>query len=146
MEHAPRDYAEPDIAERSDGLSRLAGCTIAAALGIVGWIIAVAFLAGSYWLFMAMTAHAHDALPTASQPLGWTYGWDCCSSTDCSQSSSDDISETPAGYVVKRTGEVIGYSDKRLRRSKDEFFHRCAPKGDFDAPKSLCLYVPDRGF
>lgn len=88
----------------------------------------------------------HDALPTAAQPLGWAYGWDCCSLTDCAQMPHGEIQETPQGYLVRSTGEVIAYGDKRLRQSKDEFFHRCAKNGDFKSETSLCLYTPDRGF
>ena len=90
--------------------------------------------------------YPHDAPPSRMQPLGWSYGWDCCSATDCSQMQQGEIEEGPNGYVVKRTGEVIPYNDKRIRQSKDEFFHRCAPGANFDAPKSLCLYTPGRGY
>ena len=85
-------------------------------------------------------AEAHEA------PLGWTYGFDCCASFDCKQMPEGEIGETSAGYLVRSTGEVIPYSDKRIRQSKDEFFHRCAKQGDFSSKSSLCLYRPDRGF
>lgn len=101
-------------------------------------------LAAAYLL--VQPAWPHSAPPTQSQPLGWAYGWDCCSMTDCAPMKAGEISETSGGYLVHRTGEVIPYGDKRLRRSKDELFHRCAKGGDFDAKTSLCLYTPDRGF
>lgn len=91
-------------------------------------------------------AWPHDALPTASQPLGWAYGWDCCSMTDCARLPDGEIKETAGGYLVATTGEVIPYGDKRIKRSKDEFYHGCAKGGDFKVKPWLCLYVPDRGF
>jgi hypothetical protein len=94
----------------------------------------------------AWAAWGHDAIPTGANPTGWTYGWDCCSATDCEQVQQSSIGETPDGYLVRRTGEVIGYADKRIKRSKDEHFHRCTPGGNVDALRSICLYVPNRGF
>jgi hypothetical protein len=88
----------------------------------------------------------HDAPPSQMQPLGWRYGWDCCSFTDCRQIASDAVSETPQGYLVKLTGEVIPYGDRRLKQSKDEFYHQCTKGGDPKAAHSICLYTPDRGF
>jgi hypothetical protein len=85
-------------------------------------------------------ADAHDA------PSGWTYGWECCSSMDCSQQAAASISEGSDGYTIKETGEVISYDDKRIKRSKDEYFHRCTHNADPKDPHSICLYVPDRGF
>lgn len=95
---------------------------------------------------MATAAHSHDAIPTATAPLGWQYGWDCCSALDCRQIGPSAVRETPQGYTIKLTGEVIPYGDKRLKRSKDEFYHQCTKNGDPNAPKSICLYTPDRGF
>lgn len=94
---------------------------------------------------MMTQAQAHEAPPSKTQPLGWTYGWECCSNMDCSQQQQSSISEGPDGYTVKETGEVISYGDKRIKRSKDEFYHRCTHGGDPKDPKSICLYVPDRG-
>lgn len=91
-------------------------------------------------------AYAHDALPTAAQPEGWTYGWECCNLRDCRRLEHHSIRETSAGYLVKATEELIPYGDKRVKRSRDEFFHQCTPAGDPKAKRSICLYVPDRGF
>lgn len=96
--------------------------------------------------FVSTKVMAHEAIPTAANPTGWTYGWECCSAMDCEQVKQSSIGETPDGYVVRRTGEVIGYADKRIKRSKDEFYHRCTPGGNADALRSICLYVPNRGF
>lgn len=103
-------------------------------------------LAALLCFFMASTAQAHDAIPTATQPLGWTYDYSCCNTMDCSQAVDGLIKVTKEGYQVATTGEVIPWTDKRLKRSKDEFYHRCTPGGKADAPRSLCLYVPDTGF
>lgn len=89
---------------------------------------------------------AHQATPTASQPLGWAYGIECCSSKDCADMPAGEITSTPEGWRVASTGEVIPYGDHRIKRSRDERFHRCAIGGDFTRKRSLCLYVPDLSF
>lgn len=94
---------------------------------------------------MGGTAMAHDAIPTATQPLGWTYDYSCCSTMDCSEVKDSAVKVTKEGYQIAATGEVIPWTDKRIKRSKDEYYHRCTPGGKVDAPLSLCLYVPDRG-
>lgn len=97
-------------------------------------------------LLLASTGvgRGHDAPASVRQPLGWQYDYSCCSAVDCSQSQQSEISVTPQGYRVNLTGEVIPYTDTRIKRSKDEFYHRCTPGGKADAKRSLCLYVPDR--
>ncbi|MES0207902.1 hypothetical protein NKJ93_02230 [Mesorhizobium sp. M0028] len=114
----------------------------AATLGLVLWLCGLAAMLA----FGTFPAAPHEATPTAAMPLGWQYGWECCSFTDCRQISEGAVSETPQGYVIKLTGEVIPYGDKRLKQSKDEFYHQCTKGGDPKAPKSICLYTPDRGF
>ena len=111
-------------------------------------IVAIMAAIGLFCLFAALGtgAWAHEARTVAGQPLGWIYGYECCSGTDCSVSGDKDISETPEGYLIEITGEVIPYGDKRIKHSRDEFFHRCTPGGVATAPRSICLYVPDRGF
>ena len=64
-------------------------------------------------------AAAHDAKPTAAKPQGWSYPFSCCSGYDCREVSSKQISEKPEGYVIKGTGEVVAYSDARLKDSPD---------------------------
>lgn len=109
--------------------------------------IAVILMAVCGLIFLAVAlAQAHEATDVNGQPLGWSYGWECCSGMDCSVSGDRDISETPEGYRIEITGEIIPYGDKRIKRSRDEFFHRCTPGGVATAPRSICLYVPDRGF
>lgn len=90
-------------------------------------------------------AAAHDAPPSKTQPLGWTYDYSCCSAFDCREVGNLAVSTTKEGYVVKLTGEVIPYGDHRIKRSKDEFFHQCTIGGDPNAKRSICLYVPDTG-
>lgn len=73
------------------------------------------------------------------------YEYRCCSDRDCRPVAEDAISEGPNGYVVKATGEVIPYNDKRIRQSPDQFFHWCSVGGKPDS-RTLCIYVPNRGF
>jgi hypothetical protein len=84
-------------------------------------------------------ASAHDA------PKGWTYPYACCSGYDCREVTSKAISEHPEGYVIKGTGEVVAYNDKRLRTSPDGEFHRCSVAGADDT-RTICLFVPPRSF
>ncbi len=84
-------------------------------------------------------------MPTAAKPLGWTYPTACCSGYDCRAVSSSRIGERPEGYVIKRTGEVLAYSDGRLRRSPDGEYHWCSVAGADDT-RTVCLFVPPRGY
>lgn len=58
---APRDY---DASEPDRVPSRL-GCMIGAALCGLSAMVTVAVIA---WLFFTLTAHAHEAQPTAAMP------------------------------------------------------------------------------
>lgn len=91
-------------------------------------------------LLFAVPAFAHEA------PLGWTYGLECCSNKDCWQEKDAAIEELANGYRVVLTGEVIAYGDKRIKKSKDQYYHRCTLSGDPKAVRSLCLYTPNKGF
>jgi hypothetical protein len=132
----PLDYdaSEPPI-EVPGPMSWECKCFLIA----VGIVIAMLVL----W---AGRADAHEAPPSKMQPLGWQYGWECCSMTDCRPIGSDAVETTPHGYVVKLTGEIIPYGDPRIKRSKDELFHQCRIGGDPKATHSICLYAPDQGF
>jgi hypothetical protein len=90
-------------------------------------------------------ALAHDALPTATQPQGWTYPFSCCSGYDCRQVQDQAIGERPEGYVIEATGEVLAYSDARLKHSPDGMFHWCSVAGASDG-RTICLFVPPRSF
>ena len=85
------------------------------------------------------SAQAHDA------PKGWTYPYSCCSGYDCREVASKAISERPDGYVIRGTGEVVSYHDKRLRTSPDGEFHWCSVAGANDG-RTICLFVPPRSY
>ncbi len=91
------------------------------------------------------SAIAHDAMPTAAQPDGWSYPFACCSGYDCREVSNKAISERPEGYVINGTGEVVGYADARIKQSPDGEFHWCSVAGSNDG-RTICLFVPPRGF
>lgn len=112
--------------------------------------------------FMAGRAFAHDAIPTASQPLGWQYPVNCCSSLDCGMISYKVIKETPEGYMVslkksdhimliKDTAFFIQYNDPRVKPSPDGEYHICiskqhsAPTGDMLGGNVICFFVPPKG-
>lgn len=141
----PADYAEDDESWIDDDYGR-GGSPLSFWTYLIGILAWLAVIFGVWAFVLAIGAYAHDAPPTPTQPLGWAYGWECCSNQDCAPVAESAIGETSEGYVIQRTGEVIAYNDKRIKRSRDEFYHRCAPAGNMDSPRSLCLYVPDRGF
>lgn len=87
-----------------------------------------------------MTASGHDA------PKGWTYPWSCCSNQDCQEVTGRGISERPDGYVINAIGEVVAYADKRVKDSPDGEYHWCAHKAGIDAGRTICLFVPPKGF
>lgn len=118
----------PSIPDRHWTLSRFPG--LAAALLAVG---------------MPGLAAAHDAKPTAARPQGWSYPFSCCSGYDCRAVSSKQISERPEGYVIRGTGEVVAYSDTRLKNSPDGEYHWCSVAGA-DNSRTICLFVPPRSY
>ena len=79
-------------------------------------------------------AGAHDA------PKGWSYPFACCSGFDCREVSAKLVSERPDGYQVP-SGEVVAYSDRRLKDSPDGEYHWCSVQGKDDG-KTICLFVP----
>ncbi|RWN99544.1 hypothetical protein [Mesorhizobium sp.] len=107
-------------------------------------IIAVVALTAVVTTFAA-SALAHDATPTAAKPQGWSYPFSCCSGYDCRAVSQTSISERPEGYVIKGTGEVVGYSDARIKNSPDGEYHWCSVAGANDG-KTICLFVPPSSF
>src|SRR5690606_27026285 len=78
-------------------------------------------------------------------PSGWAYPYACCSNQDCREVPSTAISERPEGYVINETGEVVDYSDKRVRRSPDGMYHWCSIAGS-DRSRTICLFVPPQLF
>lgn len=95
--------------------------------------------------FFVIPAFAHDAIPTAAQPHGWTYPLACCSGYDCREVSQSQIKERPEGYVIAATGEVIPMTDSKVKMSPDGEFHWCS-QGGRDDGDTICLFVPPRGF
>lgn len=87
----------------------------------------------------AATADAHSA------PSGWVYPYQCCSDRDCQPVHGAAVVEGPEGYVVEQTGEVIGYSDPRLKISPDDEYHLCMRPGSIRF-RAICLFVPPRSF
>ena len=55
------------------------------------------------------------------------------------------ISEKPEGYVIKGTGEIVAYSDARLKDSPDGEFHWCSVAGADDS-RTICLFVPPHSY
>jgi hypothetical protein len=93
-------------------------------------------------IFLALFASpalAHEA------PLGWSYPYACCANYDCKQYTGH-VKESREGYVIDQTGEVISYGDKRIKDSPDGEFHWCAHQTGIDAGKTICLFVPPRGY
>lgn len=127
-------------------------------LGLVTLLTAAGYLI--VWAFLNSTAaHAHEAgpritqqmppiapIPEGKQPLGWKYPWMCCSGMDCEEVGDSAVEERPEGYVIKRTGEVVAYNDKRIKESPDGKFHWCAHRQGADAGHTICLFVPPKGF
>lgn len=94
---------------------------------------------------MSGIAFAHDAKPTSARPQGWSYPFACCSGYDCREVSAKAISERPEGYVIRGTGEVVAYSDARLKDSPDGEYHWCSVAGADDS-RTICLFVPPRSY
>lgn len=100
----------------------------------------------------AWAARAHDALPTAAKPNGWSYPFSCCSGYDCREvgdastpNATIRIFERPEGYVISSTGEVVSYTDQRLKDSPDGVFHWCSVAGANNS-RTICLFRPQRGY
>jgi hypothetical protein len=108
-------------------------------------LLILAFAAAALAAVMPGIAAAHDAKPTAARPQGWSYPFACCSGYDCREVSSKQISERPEGYVIKGTGEVVAYSDGRLKDSPDGEYHWCSVAG-LDDTRTICLFVPPRSY
>lgn len=97
-------------------------------------------------LVLCAPAAAHDAMPTANAPLGWTYPPSCCSLRDCREMPAGAIGEGSTGYLIRSTGEVVAYGDTRLRPSPDGVYHWCSNMVALMKGRTICLFHPDRGF
>lgn len=112
---------------------------------LIAWILVFAAAA---LVLTCTTGWAHDAITTASKPLGWKYPFSCCSGFDCREVTSGKagvVRETAEGYVIAKTGEVLPYSDGRIKNSPDGAFHWCSVAG-LDDSRTICLFAPPRGF
>ncbi len=99
---------------------------------------------GLVWLSYNFPAFAHDAVPTAAKPQGWSYPFSCGSGMDCREVKAGEkgiVQETERGYVIKTTGEIIPFNDKRIKNSPDGEFHWCS-HGGRDTGGTICLFVP----
>lgn len=98
-------------------------------------------MAAAFVLFppSASVAFVHDA------KSGWSYPFSCCSGFDCREVSESRVSQSQRGYVIANTGEVVGYSDERLRDSPDGKYHWCSVAGADDGD-TICLFVPPKLF
>ncbi|WP_367718792.1 hypothetical protein AB2N04_11420 [Nitratireductor sp. GISD-1A_MAKvit] len=76
---------------------------------------------------------------------GWRYPYACCSDRDCREIRDAAVSEGPDGYVIEVTGELLPYTDRRVRNSPDGVFHWCSVAGRDDT-RTICLFVPLRSF
>ena len=135
-------------------------------LSAMFWWAALLFTIGFWYavfrLFVA-PAFAHEAIPTAANPLGWRYDWECCSSIDCARVDKRNVTEGPEGVTIRLAkGDhpmllwdaqtTIPYSSRQLRVRKDGDFHVChdrqfiKPDGSKYEGKFLCVYLPPRGF
>jgi len=90
-------------------------------------------------LMMPAVGFAHEA------KSGWTYPYACCSNNDCREVPASTISERPEGYVINPTGEVVAYTDRRVRDSPDGVYHWCSIAGA-DTSRTICLFVPPKSF
>jgi hypothetical protein len=103
------------------------------------------FAGVAFLVLTSVPSFAHDAIPTAARPQGWSYPFSCCSGYDCREVPGKAISERPEGYVIEGTGEVVRYSEGRLKNSPDGQFHWCSVAGASDG-RTICLFVPPRSF
>ncbi len=88
---------------------------------------------------VALPGFAHEA------KTGWQYPYACCSGYDCREVPANAISARPSGYVINGTGEVVSYTDKRIRQSPDGLYHWCSVAGSNDG-RTICLFVPPQSF
>lgn len=115
-------------------------------LEMLARLLMVAAIAFSIFLFArVIEAHSHDA------PKGWSYPSACCSGYDCREvggrhsKAKVRVVETSQGYQITSTGEVIAWSDARLKDSPDGEYHWCSYAGADDS-HTICLFVPPRSF
>lgn len=103
---------------------------------VVAYLIALA-IGVALVLLLPWPASAHE----------W-YPYQCCSDKDCASVPFEEVQITPRGYLLRSSGDVIEFGDKRIKPTPPEDnmqrYHVCRvgglPKG-----KVLCLFVPESG-
>lgn len=103
-------------------------------VALTGFVAAISIPVG-----LSKPAFGHES------PSGWQYPYACCSGYDCREVPARAISERPEGYVINTTGEVVAYTDKRVRNSPDGVYHWCSVAGKNDG-RTICLFVPPKAF
>lgn len=66
----------------------------------------------------------------------------CCGPRDCSPLPDGAVEPVAAGWHIVETGEVIPYSDARIKPSRDGRFHRCVY---LSTGGTRCLLTPLMG-
>ena len=94
---------------------------------------------------VSLLAFAPSPVLSHDAPAGWSYPFSCCSGMDCREVAGNSIAERPEGYVIKGTGEVLGYRDTRLKVSPDGEYHWCSVAGA-DNTRTICLFVPPKAY
>lgn len=109
------------------------------------FLLNLASIAGTVIVVGGFAAIGLFLLSAGFSGRAWPHEWfdrACCSDRDCKPIDETSIQETPAGYLVKQSGETIPYADKRIKFSPDGRFYRCAAVPSH----TICLYTPPRGF
>ena len=81
-------------------------------------------------IIIAGSADAHSWYPES-----------CCGGRDCHVAGDSAVSRTANGWVIKRTGELIPFTDGRVGKSPDDRFHVCFVLNTTWAVR--CLFVPN---
>ena len=120
---------------------------------------ATVFGAAGLLLLNPNDAWPHQAIPTASQPLGWAYPLNCCSGQDCAAIPASRVSTMPDGYhievgpgdhqfVTRPTLFIVAYNDRKVKPSPDGEFHLCISReyrgtsGDVTPSRLICFFAP----
>ncbi len=98
---------------------------------------------GRTWLLACLLVSLQGA--TSAVRAHEFYDKFCCHDRDCRPVPATSIRESSQGYLVRETGEIIPYQDRRVHPSPDSDFHRCSIQGD-PTRRTLCIYAPPRSF
>jgi hypothetical protein len=108
----------------------------------------------------APLAQAHQAQPSAAQPLGWLYPKSCCSGEDCQRIPQAAVTITATGYHLELTPALhkqltvakafdVPFTSPQVRPSPDGDYHVCISPLFYDTRSVgggnvICLFVPAR--